>query len=50
MYATKKAVIYARVSTDDQKKNYSLKTQVDECEKYARANSYEVIDILKEKL
>ena len=41
---TKKAVIYARVSTEDQTDNYSLQTQVEACREYAKANDYEVID------
>jgi DNA invertase Pin-like site-specific DNA recombinase len=31
----KAAVIYVRVSTDEQAKGYSLSTQVDACQKYA---------------
>jgi len=40
--AVKRAVIYARVSTDEQAKGYSLKTQLDECQKYAAKCGYMV--------
>jgi site-specific DNA recombinase len=41
---TKRAVIYARVSTDEQAdKGYSLPTQLEACEKYARANELEIV-------
>ncbi|MEP7284323.1 MAG: recombinase family protein [Chloroflexota bacterium] len=42
------AVIYARVSTDDQSFNYSLDSQIDLCQKYAQTNDYDVIGIFCE--
>jgi len=38
----KQAVIYARVSTDEQAKGYSLSTQLDACRKYAIDKNYKV--------
>src|SRR5260221_810513 len=38
-----KAVIYARVSTDEQAKGFSLPTQIEECSKYASEKGYEVL-------
>jgi site-specific DNA recombinase len=40
---TKSAVIYSRVSTDEQSKGYSLQTQLEACQKYATENSYTVM-------
>jgi site-specific DNA recombinase len=46
---TKRAVIYARVSTDEQAaKGYSLPTQIEACEKYARENGFEIVAIFKD--
>lgn len=40
----KRAIIYARVSTDDQKdKGYSLPTQVEQCHNYAERLGYQVV-------
>ncbi len=40
----RRAVIYARVSTDDQaEKGYSLPTQIAACRKYAEANAFRVV-------
>jgi len=39
----KRAVIYARVSTDDQRSNYSIPTQVEACLKYAKQEGYSVV-------
>ncbi|CAG0936306.1 hypothetical protein TFLX_05174 [Thermoflexales bacterium] len=40
----KRAVIYARVSTDEQAdKGYSLPSQIEECGKYAHDNGFEVV-------
>lgn len=36
----KNAVIYARVSTDEQGRGYSLPTQIDGCKKYAEEHGY----------
>src|SRR5260221_5460896 len=38
-----KAVIYARVSTDEQAKGFSLPTQIEECSKYASEKGYDVL-------
>ena len=40
---TKRAAIYARVSTDDQRGNYSIPTQVSACFKHAKAHDYAVV-------
>ena len=37
------AVIYCRVSTKDQLQNFSIETQVKECEKYCARNGYTVL-------
>jgi len=39
----KRAAIYARVSTDEQTKGYSLPTQVEACRNYCADKSYEVV-------
>ena len=39
----KQAIIYARVSTEEQAKKYSLSSQVEECRKYALEQGYTVI-------
>lgn len=39
----KKAIIYARVSTDEQRDNYSISSQVDECRKYIEAKGYQLV-------
>jgi site-specific DNA recombinase len=44
----KRAVIYCRVSTDEQAKGYSLSTQLEACLKYAEANGFEVIGTFKD--
>ena len=45
----KRAVIYARVSTDEQAaKGYSLPTQIEACEKYAQDNALKVVAIFKD--
>jgi site-specific DNA recombinase len=38
-----RAVIYARVSSDEQRSNYSIPTQVDECTKYATKEGYSIV-------
>lgn len=40
---TKRAILYARVSTDNQADNYSLPTQLEACRKYANQHGFEVI-------
>ena len=45
-----KALIYARVSTEEQKKKgYSIDKQVDECVAYAKRNGYDVVEVFKEE-
>lgn len=39
----KLAAIYSRVSTDEQAKGYSLQTQLDACETYAKEHRYRVV-------
>lgn len=39
----KRAVIYARVSTDDQRNNYSIPSQIMECVKYAESKGYSLV-------
>jgi site-specific DNA recombinase len=39
----KRAIIYARVSTDDQRSNYSIPSQVAECKKYIEAKGYALV-------
>ena len=41
---TKQVAIYARVSTDEQAKGYSLKTQVEACQTYAKERGYIVTE------
>lgn len=45
----KKAVIYLRVSTEEQVDNYSLNTQEDICQKEAMRRGYEVVMIFREE-
>jgi len=40
---SKRAVIYARVSTDKQRDNYSIPLQVAECKKYIESKGYQVV-------
>lgn len=39
----KRAVLYARVSTDEQADNYSLPTQLEACRKYAEDNGFVIV-------
>jgi len=39
----KRAIIYARVSTDDQRNNYSIPSQIMECVKYAESHGYSLV-------
>lgn len=46
----KKYVIYARKSTEDDKRQVqSVEDQIEHCQKYAKANNLEVVDILREE-
>jgi site-specific DNA recombinase len=40
---TKRAVIYARVSTDKQRDNYSIPSQIGDCLKYAEVEDYTIV-------
>jgi len=43
MEKSKRAIIYARVSTDDQRKNYSIPTQIAECVSYLDHKGYSLV-------
>jgi site-specific DNA recombinase len=45
----KNAIIYLRVSTEEQVDNYSLATQEDICRKEALRRGYTIIEIFKEE-
>src|SRR6266851_5544821 len=45
----KKAVIYIRVSTDEQVENMSLGNQLDACQRYAESNGLEVAKVFREE-
>ena len=49
LHATGKAVIYLRVSTEEQVDNYSLETQEDICRKEAQRKGLEVIEAFREE-
>ena len=38
-----KSYIYARVSTEDQRGNYSIPSQIDECKRYVESKRYTLI-------
>jgi site-specific DNA recombinase len=40
----KRAILYARVSTDEQANNYSLPTQLEACRAYAQQHGFQVIE------
>lgn len=44
----KKSFIYARVSTDEQAKGYSLQTQIEACSHYCVEKGYEIIDTFQD--
>jgi site-specific DNA recombinase len=46
--ATKRAVIYCRVSTDEQAKGYSLPTQLEACRTYAESHGYSIVNTFKD--
>ncbi len=46
----KRAIIYARVSTDDQRNNYSIPSQVAECKKYIEAKGYALVGNRNERI
>lgn len=41
---TKRAVLYARVSSEDQGKGYSLPTQIEACRRYADEQGYSIVE------
>jgi site-specific DNA recombinase len=45
----KRAIVYARVSTREQGKGYSLETQVNECRAYAERKGFEVVQTIEDK-
>ena len=45
---TKRAIIYVRVSTDEQAKGYSLQTQVEGCMRYAQEMGYAIAATFQE--
>lgn len=45
----KKAIIYLRVSTEEQVDNFSLDTQEDICRKEAEKRGYEIVDLFREE-
>lgn len=45
----KKAIIYLRVSTEEQVDNFSLNTQLDICKKEAEKRGYEIVEIFREE-
>ena len=45
----KKAVIYIRVSSEEQVENYSLGTQEEHCRREAKHKGYEVIEVFREE-
>src|SRR5438046_10647234 len=47
--AGKKAVIYLRVSSEEQVDNFSLNTQEDICRKEAVKRGYEIVEIFREE-
>src|SRR3712207_613669 len=38
-----RAVVYARVSTDEQGRGYSLPTQIEACQRYAAEHDYTIV-------
>src|ERR1700753_2951967 len=44
-----KALIYIRVSSEEQVENYSLGTQEEICRKAARFKGYEVVEVFREE-
>ncbi len=49
MSQSKKAIMYVRVSTDEQVDNYSLGTQEELCEKEALSRGYDIVDVFREE-
>lgn len=49
MSPSRKAAIYARVSSEQQVEKSGLDAQISECEKYANLNGYEVVGLYKDE-
>ncbi len=45
----KKAIVYLRVSTEEQVSNFSLDTQKEICQKEAARKGYEIVEYFKEE-
>ena len=45
----KRAIIYLRVSSEEQVDNFSLSTQEDICRKEAKKREYEIIEVFREE-
>src|SRR5690349_3003760 len=51
MTMNKQAAIYARVSTDDQaERGYSLPTQIEACQQFARQRGFEVVGVYQDDI
>src|SRR2546426_74829 len=48
-YIGKKAIIYIRVSSEEQVENFSLKTQEEICRRDAKYKGYEVAEVFREE-
>ncbi len=46
---TKRAILYARISTHNQKDNTSIDNQLDQCRTYAFQNGYEIVQEISEQ-
>ncbi len=44
-----RAIIYARVSTEEQKKGYSIEAQIEACKKYCESVGWEIVGIKKDE-
>ena len=45
IFLKKRAVIYIRYSSENQRDGYSIEYQKEECKKYLEANNYELVDV-----
>src|SRR3954462_10423135 len=43
-----RAIIYVRVSSDDQADNYSIDSQIEACQQYAEQHGFKVIVVLQD--
>ena len=44
-----RAVVYTRVSTEEQVANYSLESQEESCRRHAKQNDIEVVKVFREE-